>query len=682
MGVSLKWLKEYVDFDLQAEELAHKLTMAGIAVERVNKLEDDEVLELDLTPNRGDCLGLIHLAREVSALTGAEVQIPKISYRESKEKTEDFISVVIEEPQLCRRYAARLIKNVKIKPSPVWMQELLINSGIRPINNVVDITNYVMLETNQPLHAFDYDLLQPEKRIIVRTAKEGEKIITLDGNERELEPDMLLITDNNRPVALAGIMGGENTEIGDNTVNVLLESASFQRENIRRTSKKVGLRTDSSIRFEKGADVNGVIYAINRAAQLIQQLAGGEITQGIVDVYPHPVPELKVRLRTERVNHLLGTRLKQEEIKAYLTRLSLIFAEEDKHLVINVPSYRPDIEIEVDLIEEIARLHGYDNIPATLPKGDAQGYLTSVQEFTNRIKNIMVQSMTEVINYSFINPVEFELLEIPEKDESRKVITINNPLSVEQSIMRTLLLPGLLRNISKNLARKNDSLAIFEMGSVFYPSSGVLPLERNTLAAGVCGTTELNWIAKPVEMDFFYLKGILENLLGKLGIDVVFKAGRKPAYHPGRTAFIYSREKIIGIIGEIHPRVLENYNIKKRVSAFELDLETLFELWNQNKTVEGVIKYPPVDRDIALLLKEEIPASEVINTITEADTGLLQRVIIYDVFVGEQVPKGYKSMTFKLTFQSKERTLTDEDINSNIDRILLELKNKLGAALR
>ncbi|MGB4302342.1 MAG: phenylalanine--tRNA ligase subunit beta, partial [Syntrophomonadaceae bacterium] len=383
MGVSTNWLKKYVDYKWSAEELAEALTMAGIAIEGIDDVDGDKVLDLDLTPNRGDCLGMINLAREVAALTGAQVNIPEIKIEESPEHISSYVDVEIDDPDLCRRYAARVVTNVKIGTSPAWMQDALMHSGIRPINNVVDVTNYVMLETNQPLHAFDYRLLAEDKRIVVRRANSGEKFTTLDGVERILEDSMLVITDGKKPVALAGIMGGQNTEINDNTTTVLLESANFDPVNTRRTSHKLALRSDSSMRFEKGVDINGAVFAINRAAQLIQELAGGQVVAGVCDVYPKPFSPLTIKLRPQRVNELLGTDLTPEQVIAYLQRLSFTVKQSKSKglLEVVVPTYRPDLQIEEDLIEEVARLHGYNLIPSQMPSGASSGGLTPYQKF-------------------------------------------------------------------------------------------------------------------------------------------------------------------------------------------------------------------------------------------------------------------------------------------------------------
>lgn len=558
-------------------------------------------------------------------------------------------------------------------------------SGIRPINNIVDITNYVMLESNQPLHAFDYRLLSGDpKKIVVRRAKDGELFTTLDGVERKLDHDMLVITDGNQAIALAGIMGGENTEIRDDTVDVLLESANFSGPNNRRTGRKLAIRTDSSQRFEKGLDVNGVIYAVNRAAALMQELADGKIARGICDAFPHPEPVKRITLRPERVNYLLGTELTEDKIVSYLERLEFRIDKNGSALVVEIPGYRPDITMEVDLIEEVARLYGYENIAPTLPAGSAaQGGLNPWQKFRDQVKNLAARSLFEVVTYSFINPAAFDALLINEDSPLRDTVVVANPLSEEQGVMRTLLLPGLLATASTNLARKNENLAFFEMGSVFMPSDSGLPIERLQLGGIVSGSSEINWLRHKVEMDFFYLKGILEDIFIQLGINgAKFVPVRDDSFHPGRTARIIKDDLVIGILGEIHPLVLENYDIKQRCCAFELDMEKLFS-FSQNKTMmEEITRYPAVERDIAVLMSQEIEAGEALQVIAEAEKDLLRNIVVFDIYTGEQVPEGFKSVAFKMTFQSSERTLTEADINQSMEKIINSLEIKLKATRR
>lgn len=684
MTVSISWLKQYIDIDWTPQELAHRLTMAGIAIEGVEEQESGVVMELDLTPNRGDCLGLINLAREVSALNGNPVKIPEPDIVENRENVKDYIEIEIAAPDLCLRYTARVVKNVEVKPSPEWLQTYLISSGIRPISNIVDVTNFVMLETNQPLHAFDYNLLGREKKILVRKAEYQEKFTTLDGVERELDLDSLVITNGVRPVALAGVMGGLNTEINDNTRDILIESAIFLNTNIRRTSKKQGLRSDSSIRFEKGIDIEGSIYALNRAAQLMQQLAGGEVVKGIVDVYPGRKPPLIIKLRPERVNYLLGTNLSVAAIKGYLENLQFKIKEKKGLLEVQVPTYRPDISMEVDLIEEVARLHGYNKIPDTLPAGISIGGLTDYQQFRDNLKGIMAGNFNEVINYSFTGPQAYDLIQLPEDSKYRNVVTIANPLSEDQSLMRTLLLPGLLNNVSTNLARRNNNLAFFEAGAVFHPANNnKLPQEILKLGAIVCGELELNWTKNKVTMDFYYLKGLVELLFKELGInDYAFEACELPSYHPGRAARVLCKNREIGVMGEIHPVVLSNYDIDERACALEFDINTMYELSGRKTMTEQIARYPAVERDIAILLANDTPAGQAVSVIQNSFPKLLRKVVVFDIYTGRQVPEGFKSLAFRLIFQSMEKTLTEKDINNAVDSILTSLQEKLGAKLR
>ena len=683
MGISLNWLKQYVDIKEKPEVIAHRLSMAGILVEGLEESGSDIIMDLDLTPNRGDCLGMINLAREISALTGKPVKIPEIVLREIPENIEDYIKVEIEDPVLCPRYTARLVKNCVIRPSPAWMQEALINSGIRPINNIVDVTNYVMLEANQPLHAFDYRLLGPEPRIVVRRARDGEIFTTLDELERRLDSNMLVITDGERPVALAGVMGGLNTEINDDTRDVLVESANFLGTNIRKTARKLAMRSESSMRFEKGLDINGVIYALDRAAQLLQDLAGGEVVEGIFDCYPQVAAPVEILLRPGRVNHLLGTDISIEAIKGYMNCLGLPFDEKDGQLLVHVPSYRVDLNLEADLIEEVARLYGYDNIPSTLSRDASRGGLNPYQQFRRQVTAVMARYFNEVINYSFINPTAFEQIMMPEDSPLRRTVNIANPLSEEQSVMRTLLLPGLLKSLSTNLARRNLNLSFFETGTVFYPGEEKLPAENLKLGAIVCGRSQINWMKHDIEMDYYYLKGMAEILLEEMGCPAVsFAAAEAPGYHPGRTAAVSCNGERIGGLGELHPAILEAYGIKERACAMELDLDKLYARCSQRIESREIPRYPAVERDLALLLEQSRTMAETMQVIREAASGLLEQVTLFDVYAGEQVPVGYKSLAFRLTFQSYDRTLTDAEVNAEMDAVRQNVQTRLQAALR
>ncbi|MGE5544596.1 MAG: phenylalanine--tRNA ligase subunit beta, partial [Bacillota bacterium] len=559
-------------------------------------------------------------------------------------------------------------------------------AGIRPINNVVDVTNYVMLETNQPMHAFDYDLLEGQK-IVVREAKAGEELVTLDGSSRELQPGMLVIADAVKPVALAGIMGGESSEIGEGTTTILLESAIFEGTSIRKTAREIGLRTESSMRFEKGVDIGGVLFALDRAARLLEILGAGEVVQGVYDVYPNPQPWTTIRLRPDRVNYVLGTSITTDEIAGFIRRLNFPVEVRESDLLVDIPSYRPDLTIEEDLIEEVARLYGYDNISSRLePAVPTHGYRTDYQRFRAKLLAYATHKMHQVITYSFINPRWLDILEIPEGNPLRNTVKVANPFSEEQGIMRTTLLPGLLEVAGRNLARRNEDLTLFELGSVFWPmESEPQPQEVLMIAGLVTGKVSGGWQVTGSELDYFYLKGILEELLGKLHLPEITFSPNPPehTYHPGRTAVIASGGRRLGTIGELHPRVLQRIGIDKRVCAFEIDVLQLHEAASLHRhLVKGISKYPAVKRDLALVVPEEVNAAELAATIKRAGTDLLIRVDLFDVYRSPQIGQDMKSLAYALTFQSYQGTLQDETISTIISRILQETAAVHGARIR
>ncbi|MGE5404534.1 MAG: phenylalanine--tRNA ligase subunit beta, partial [Candidatus Saccharibacteria bacterium] len=678
------WLKDYVDINIAPAELAHQLTMAGIPVEGLEELENDTILELELTPNRGDCYGMINVAREVAAVTGAELHIPQPGFEESSEDIMGMIKVTIEDSDLCRRYAARAFRNIKIEPSPAWMQERLEKAGVRAINNIVDITNYVMLETNQPLHAFDYDLLQgPE--IVVRRPRAGEKLATLDEIERDLNKDSLLICDANRPIALAGIMGGGNTEVSEKTTTMLLESANFHGVNLRRTAKRLGMRTEAAIRFEKGVDVEGVIYALDRSAQLIEMLGAGDPVKDICDAYPRPWEERRITLRPDRLNYVLGTELSPEVIEGYLKKLKFDVQKTDGALVVVTPSYRPDLEIEEDLIEEVARLYGYDKIPSDLtPNQPTQGALTAYQKFQDGLVLAASRYMRQSVSYSFINPRWMDTLLIPEGHEIRNTLAVANPFSEEQGVMRTTILPGLLETAVRNLSRRNEDLALFEIGHIFKPRTSGLPEEVLILAGLSMGSTPSSWQGGAVEMDFFFLKGVLADIFESLNIqDVEYKpVTDKNSYHPARTAVISCGGRHLGVIGELHPRVLNNLDIKKRVWTFELDVKALFEVSRGIVKFSEFSKFPAVNRDLALVVPESVLAADLIQCIKSNGGELLKDVKLFDVYRSAQLGEDKKSLAFSLSFQSFEGTLQEDQINPIIEGILGAAGKLFEARLR
>jgi len=648
---------------------------------------DDQILEFDLTPNRGDCLAVINIAREVSALTGAELRLPRVEVPEVGENISDFIQVEIREPSLCRRYAGRIVRNVRVAPSPAWLRYRLQAAGLRPINNIVDVTNYVMLEFGQPLHAFDYEKLQGS-RIIVRKAAPGEQLVTLDGSPRNLDEEMLVIADAHEPVALAGVMGGLASEVTKRTRTVFLESAYFDPQSIRRTSKQLGLRTESSQRFEKGINIEGVVAALNRAAQLIAQLGAGEVVSGVVDQYVRPAVPLTIRLRVSRVNRVLGTTLERADVQKILERLG--FCCElcgTDFLLVSVPPHRVDVSEEIDLVEEVARVYGYDQIPATVPVGVlSQGQCSQERCLRELTARVMVEcGLDEVITFSFTGEAAFDKLRIPQESKLREVVRIQNPLREEHRLLRTLLLPGLLETVVGNCKRRLTDLGVFEMGAVFQPTGEKsLPEEKLHLGIAVCGKEDRGWQEPPGERDFYYVKGVLEALFETLGIeDFAFVPLTDfPPLHPGRAARVLVGSQEVGFIGELHPDVQENFELPVRVCVSELDLTSVFPLARPTKVFQPIPRYPGVERDLAVVVSQDVPAAEVTRVILAAGGDLLRECRLFDVYQGPQVPPGCRSLAYSLLFQSQERTLTDEEVSEIHRNIVEALEREVGGKLR
>lgn len=650
---------------------------------------DDIILELELTPNRSDCLSMINVAYEVAALIGGEVNLPKINRSQAGDACREAVSIEIENTDLCKRYVARLIKDVKIENSPIWLQHRLLAAGIRPINNIVDITNYVMLETGQPLHAFDYNALQQNK-IIVRRAKEDEVLSTLDGQTRELNPEMLVIADAKNPVGLAGVMGGLESEVTSATKNILLESAHFNGANIRRTAQALGMRSEASLRFEKNIDIKRTPVAADRAVELIKELGAGTPVLGHVDCYPVQDEKQPILLRLKRVNQILGTDVDRETVEKILKSLRIkIVEDKNDYWLVIAPSYRGDLENEIDLIEEIARLYGYDRIPTTLPYGPTtQGARTWEQNVSHKTWDLMANlGLMEVITYSFINPRHLDLLRLSENDVLRDTVSIKNPLSEEQGIMRTTILPGLLETIMKNLNKRNRNIKVYEMGKVYF-SNGFpqkeLPLEKMVLGAAVTGTKEKSWAYGEEVYDFYYLKGVVEALVKGLGISNFRFVREKDItwLHPGRGVKIYLGNNELGFLGEIHPLVLENYGIDQRVAAFSLDIEVLVNEASEKIMYRQLPRYPSVSRDLAVVVPDLIDAGEVESLIRETGGQMLKHIRLFDLYKGKQITEGHKSLAYSLTWQSDERTLTDEEIRPLHLAIEEVLNDKFGAGLR
>ncbi|MBS4023556.1 MAG: phenylalanine--tRNA ligase subunit beta [Dethiobacter sp.] len=657
----------------------------GMEISQALRL-DDPILLLGLTPNRADCLGLLGVAHEVAALTGGSVQAPDTTLA-VRRPVNDVPRIEIEDSGLCARYTGLVITGAAVRPSPLWMQIRLLQAGIRPISNIVDVTNYVMWEWGQPLHAFDYDTLA-DRTVVVRPARYGEKLVTLDKSERSLTPQMLVIADSVKPVGLAGVMGGLETEITEKTSTVLLESACFNPVSIRRTGRALGLYSEAQQRFERGVDVNGCAQASRRAARLIELLEAGQVEGELIDQYVAPSYPRKITLRTDRARKLIGLDISQKEMAAIFRRQGFL-VEEGSHLHVTVPSRRADLQEEVDLIEEIARIYGYDKIGTTLPAGEmTQGRRTRRQHILKKACDILVAcGYSEVINYSFISPQHIDKLRIAEDDATRRTITIANPLSEEQSVMRTGLTAGLLDTVAYNHNRNQQDLRLFELGAVYLPYE--LPLERlpeekTVLGMAVTGVSSPeHWRHKAHSVDFFDLKGAVEILFNRLGINgAVFRETEKTFCQPGVAAAILAGDVNVGWIGGIHPGVLESFGLDKEVFVAELDMERLLNIAGLVTNYVPLPRFPALLRDLAVVVPDEVTAEEVQAMISEAAGVLAERVELFDLYRGPQIAAGSRSLAFAVTFRDPARTLSDEDVALLLQKIEKTLSERLGASLR
>lgn len=637
----------------------------------------DEVVEYEITSNRPDCFSVVGIAREAAATYKKEFHYPEISVKETAEgNAADMISVEIANPNLCPRYIARVVKNVKVGPSPRWMRKRLRAAGVRPINNIVDITNYVMIELGQPMHAFDINDIA-ERKIIVRNAKDGEEIKTLDGNTRKLDSSMLVISDPTKAVAVAGVMGGENSMVSENAEAILFESANFNGPNVRITAKKLGLRTDASGKYEKGLDPNTALDAVNRAVQLVELLGAGEVVPGMVDCYPNKREPWQLSYSPKWINGLLGTDISEDEMQAIFERLE-IKVDRANHML-TIPTFRPDLEAQADLAEEIARFYGYAKIVPTLAAGTPTvGKKTYSQTITSIVKDAMISNgLCEAMTFSFESPKVFDKLRIPTDSPLRKAITISNPLGEDFSMMRTVTLNGILTSLATNYNRRNESAALFEIGKVYLPKSlplTELPDERPTLTVGMYG-----------DMDFYDLKGIAEHLFEVLGMGekVDYSTEKSVEWmHPGRTAALSASGKKFGYIGQLHPQIAVNYGIGTEAFVAVLDMEALIEHANLVNVYKALPKYPAVTRDIAMLVKEEITVKEIESEIKKNGGEYLEKVTLFDVYKGAQIEDGYKSVAYSITFRAADRTLVEQDVNDAMKDILAGLAHELNAQLR
>lgn len=648
----------------------------------------DTILEIGVTPNRADCLSVIGIAREIAAKLGKPLRFPDASLEEEGGEISSCASVEIIDPDLCPRYTARLIRGVSIAPSPQWLVRRLNSAGIRSINNVVDVTNYVLLEYGHPLHAFDFQLLAGGS-IIVRRAAEGEIFRTLDGQDRCLTHDDLTIRDRERAVALAGIMGGENSGVSDRTTDILLESAWFDPRTIRRTSKRLGLRSESSFRFERGADIDGVVRALDRAASLINRLAGGIVCRGVIDVYPRTLVKPAITLRTSRVNQILGTSLSPMEVETTLKSLFFDVTPIDTGTFsVRVPSCRVDIDREIDLVEEIARLQGYGSIPVTLPasRGGA-GTESPRLRIERAIRDVMVSlGFNEVINFSFTHPDAPRKLLLPEGDGRLSAISLLNPLVTEQSVMRTTLIPEILATSLYNLNHRIYRQRLFELRRLYFPASeGDLPSEPLCLAALMTGPRQgEEWCNGRESVDFYDLKGVVEVLLQRLAVgDVRFGPEQgEPYLHPGKSAVVTAGGVRLGTFGEIHPQVQRNFELTQPVLLLELSVDRLVECRSQRRSIEPPSRFPDSARDIALLVDESLPALDLVSAIERLRMPLIRSVVIFDVYRGGNLPQGKKSVALRIRYGSMERTLTDEEITRVHEKVVRQLGEKFSALQR
>lgn len=634
------------------------------------------ILDFEITSNRPDCLSMVGMARETAATLRTNYTMPNFNY-EVKCSTNINNELKVEvKDKICRRYMARGVKNVKVEPSPSWMQERLLEAGVRPINNIVDITNFVMLEIGQPMHAFDARQIE-SKTIVIEKAKDGEKFTTLDEIERELDSSILMIKDGSKSVAVAGIMGGLNSEIQDDTTEVIFESANFEGTNIRVSSKKLNLRSESSSRFDKDIDPNLAKLAIDRACALICELNCGEVMEGTIDVYNDVKEEGSITVNSTWINKFLGTEISKEEMKKALDSLDLITEIKNEDLIISIPTFRIDIAIKEDIAEEIARIYGYDKIPTTIFKVSTEREPKYKNELlTDKVIEIMVASgVNQSISYSFVSPKVFDKVNIPVDSELRNVVKIKNPLGEDYSVMRTTTLPSIMESLGRNYSRNNDYVRLFEIGRIYLPNEDEkqLPTEKNVLTIGIYG-----------DCDYLDLKGIVENIIDGLGISKAkyVRESENPSYHPGKTAALMVRNKKVGVFGEVHPDVTENYGINVNCYVAELDLDSLFEASTTVKAYKPLPKFPAVTRDIALLCDDSILVAEIEETIRKAGGNLVEKVQLFDIYKGAQIPEGKKSIAYAIAYRDEKKTLEDKDISKVHDKILKALEHKLGAVLR
>lgn len=658
---------------------------AGVPVAEVLGATDF-VLILELTANRSDCMGMIGVAREVAAILGTEVHLPATTVKEEDPAAESLIRAEIAAPDLCPRYSGRVITDVKIEPSPEWMQRRLRAAGVRPINNLVDITNYVMLECNQPLHAFDLDHIH-ERRLVVRRAEPGEQLVTLDGVTRKFSRDELLIADPQGGLCVAGVMGGADSEVTDKTKNIFLESAWFNPISIRKTARALNMKTEASLRFEHGIDPNGTVFAANRAAHLIEKLHAGKVARGILDLNPRPEQPTTIRTSAERINRWLGTDLSVSQIEDYLKRLNFqVTGSGSGRLTVTAPSYRRDIFHMADLAEEVARLYGYDRIAATIPESRQIGERTPFQQLQRDCRHLLTGlGLTEIITYSLYAKNTPARLGLDPEDPLARTIELLDPLSEDQAVLRTNLVHSLLETVEFNIKRRQSNLFFFEMARVYWPKpDSALPDEPLHLGVVLTGRLyETGWNQSPDEVDFYDLKGIMERLFQQFRFPAfTVERAKRPFLHPGQAAEVYVNGRSAGFLGQIHPAVLERYELDQKIFLMELDLSYLAPLAETEIRFKPLPKFPAVERDLALVVNRAVPAAAIQAKIRELGGELVERVELFDVYQGNQVPEGMRSLAFGITYRAKDRTLSDDEVNQLQEGLLRKLGESYQAKVR
>ncbi len=696
MKVSYNWLKEHVTVDISPQELSDRLTMAGLEVAGIEEKDGDCSIDVELTVNRGDCLSIMGMAREVSAILSSDFKPPKIQPLKAEIPCE--IDISLQDPASCPRYTARVIQNIRVEPSPLWMQNKLNGFGIRPINNIVDVTNFCLAELGHPMHAFDYDLING-KNIIIRQALEGEKIVALDEREYKLSQGMLVIADQSSPIALAGIIGGNATRVTDNTTAILMECACFLPSSVRKTARLHSIQTESSYRFERGVDPQRLIRAQDRAAELILSMCPEAKISGIIDCYPKAIPDINILLRIERVNKILGTEVTPEEMRNILIRLGfevepIVFYAYT--LGVKVPSFRSDITREIDIVEEIVRIYGYERVPVSLPSLTSVAFKKKTQVVNEKARDILCGcGLNEVITYSFLNPNMLDRMGIGAEAQGKTSVPVNmvhshvvvsNPLSEEGRLLTHSLIPNLLEVTAWNVNRGIDDVKIFEIARVFsmYSDNG-LPVEQEHLGIMIRDDGDkVRWDGeKQKGMNFYSLSGILQSMFAELGIhEYTIEETEDKRFHPGVCGKIMVGNEKIGLIGQINPNITENLKLPQNIYAMEIEWRKTTAFVNLTRKFTPLPRYPSVIRDIAILAKDELPSSKIVDVIQETGKGLIEDIQLFDLYQGEQVAEGYKSLAYSIIYRSLDRTLTENEVGMVHEKIVKLLGERLGVGVR